>query len=244
MLWLRRKPARERRSCSGSASGLDTGAFEKRILQFIHEDWDPGVLRDFYKSPKPLNTTSIFIPIIKAEDGPKAFGVENEVKPNEYVVWYKVKAAPPEDGTYRFVGTADDILFVRVNHKTVLDGTDYGIDKDLRKLETSIEMTNFNPTFPNNGEFWISLPFHASPADPVDIDILIGEQPGGRSDYFLYIQKDDEEYKKQSNGSPLLPIFQLDAKPVVPKGEPMTFPPFADPAPWTAVAPDDNGANP
>lgn len=228
----------------GQPTGLDPGAYEKKVLEFINSDWDPGVLRDFYKSPKPLNTTSIFIPIIKSEDGPKAFGVENEVKPNEYVVWYKVKAAPPEEGTYRFVGTADDILFIRVNHKTVLDGTDYGIDKELRSQEKSFQMTNFHGTFPNNENFWISLPFQASPSEPVDIDILIGEQPGGHSDYFVFIQKDDKDYPKQSNESPLLPIFQLDAKRVVPKGEPMTFPPFGDPEPWTAVAPDNATDNP
>ncbi len=218
----------------GQPTNMDSGKYEHTILDFINSDWDESVLKDFYKSSKPLSTASIFVPVINAEDGPKAFGVENEVKPNLYVVLYKVTATPPQPGTYHFVGTADDILFVRVNHKTVLDGTDYGIDRELRDKEKSFQMTNFNPTFPNNANFWVGLPFQVSAGESVDIEILIGEEPGGKSDYFVFYQRDDETYEKQSNGSPLLPIFQLDSKPVKPNSEPMSFPPSATtPEPWT-----------
>jgi hypothetical protein len=214
-------------------TSIDSGGYEKKILEFIRSDWDESVLRDFYKSPKALSTSSIFVPVINAEDGPKAFGVENEVKPNLYCVLYKVTATPPQEGTYHFVGTADDIMFVRVNHKTVLDGTDYGIDHELRDKEQSFQMTNFNPTFPNNANFWIGTPFHVDAGESIDIEVLIGEQPGGKSDYFLYIMRDESTYEKQSNGSPLLPIFQLDAKPIKPVSEPMSWPPFAaTPEPW------------
>ena len=217
-------------------TNIDGAGYENKILDFINSDWDESVFRDFYKSPKPLSTSSIFVPVINAEDGPKAFGVENEVQPNLYCVLYKVTATPPEEGTYHFVGTADDIMFVRVNHKTVLDGTDYGIDKKLRDKETSFQMTNFNPTFPNNANFWIGTPFQVSAGESIDIEVLIGEQPGGKSDYFLYIMRDESTYEKQSNGSPRLPVFQLDSKPVQPTGEPMSWPPFAaTPVPWTAT---------
>jgi len=223
----------------GQPTNIDSGGYEHKILDFINADWDESVLRDYYKSPKPLSTSSIFVPVINAEDGPKAFGVENEVKPNLYCVLYKVTASPPQEGTYHFVGTADDILFVRVNHQTVLDGTDYGIDKELRAKEKSFQMTNFNPTFPNNADFWIGTPFHVSAGETVDIEILIGEQPGGKSDYFVYIMRDEDAdaYQKQSNGSPLLPVFQLDSNPIKPVSEPMSWPPFAaPPQPWTAAA--------
>ena len=225
-----------KQSRSGQANGMDSGLYEKRILEFINGNWDEGVLRDYYKSAKPLSTSSIFIPIINAEDGPKAFGVENEVKPNEYCVLYKVTASPPEDGTYHFVGTADDIMFVRVNGKTVLDATDFGIDHELRDKEKSIEMTNYHGTFPNNEKFWIGLPFHVSSHETVDIEVLIGEQPGGKSDYFLFIQRDETTYQSQSNGSPLLPIFQLDDKPIHPDAAPGSYPPSAPtPIPWSAA---------
>ena len=219
-------------------TGFDTGAYHNKIKEFIESNWDPGVLGHFYKSPTPLHTTSIFIPIINAEDGPKDFGVEKEVQPNMYCVWYKVTASPPQDGTYHFVGTADDVLLVRVNHRTVLDGCDYPMIDELRNKQKKFNMTNFDPTFPNNADFWVGDSFHVSAGETVDIDILIGEEPGGKSDYFLFIQRDEDTYQTQSNGAPLLPIFQLDSKPFATKAQPRSYPPFSPtPVPWTAGTP-------
>jgi hypothetical protein len=226
-----------KQTSSRQPTNMDPGGYHNKIAQFIASDWDPSVLHPYYKSNKALHTSSIFIPIIDANDGPKAFGVENEVQPRMYCVWYKVTAAPTEDGTYHFVGTGDDVLLVRVNHKTVLDGSDRAINNAVRSKQTSFNMTNFDPTFGPNGDFWIGLPFHVSAHEPVDIEILIGEEPGGKSDYFLYMQREESTYEKQSNGSPLLPVFQLDSNPIKPNGAPRSYPPIAaTPVPWEASA--------
>jgi hypothetical protein len=222
----------------GQPTNMDPGGYHQKIEAFIANNWDPGILGFYYKAEKALHTSSIFIPIIDANDGPRDFGVEKEVQPCMYCVWYKVTAAPPEDGTYHFVGTADDILLVRVNGHTVLDGSDRTVDKEVRAKQTSFNMTNFDPTFGPNGDFWVGTPFHVSAHDPVEIEVLIGEEPGGKSDYFLFIQRDESTYGKQSNGAPLLPVFQLDANPIKPDGAERTYPPFAPtPEPWEASAP-------
>jgi hypothetical protein len=217
-------------------TNLDPGGYHNKLRDFIAAGWDSDVLRPFYKCPKALSTSSIFVPVIDAADGPKAFGVADQVQPNMYCVWYKVTASPPQDGTYHFVGVGDDILAVRVNGRTVLDGTLYGINDEVRQKQTSFEMTDFNPTCEPDSHFWVGLPFHASATDQADIDILIGEEPGGRSAYFLYIMRDESTYQKQSNGSPLLPVFQLDSKPIQPNSVPQSFPPFSPtPEPWQVV---------
>ena len=224
-----------KQTSSHQPTGMDPGGYHNKIAQFIASDWDPSVLHPYYKANKALHTSSIFIPIIDANDGPRDFGVQNEVQPCMYCVWYKVTAAPTEDGTYHFVGTADDIMLVRVNHKTVLDGSDRTVNEAVRSKQTSFNMTNFDPTFGPNGDFWIGLPFHVSAHEPVDIEVLIGEEPGGKSDYFLYIQREESTYEKQSNGSPLLPVFQLNSDPIKPQGAPRSYPPFAaTPEPWEA----------
>jgi hypothetical protein len=225
-------------------SGMDPGKFHNKVAEFVAGNWNSDLLRTYYKSPKALNTTSIFVPVINAEDGPKAFGVQNEVKPNMYLVWYKVTAAPQQDGTYHFVGVGDDILVVRVNGKTVLDGCDFAVNDAIRQKETNIQMTNFNPTFGDNGNFWIGTPFHVSAGENVDIEVLIGEEPGGKSDYFLFIKRDEDTYQTQSNGSPLLPVFQLDNNPLKPASEDKSFPPFATtPEPWQASAKSNDLSN-
>ncbi|MEI9999198.1 MAG: hypothetical protein WDO13_08490 [Verrucomicrobiota bacterium] len=218
-------------------TNMDPGGYHNTIRQFIADNWNPSVLRPYYKAEKALHATSIFIPIIDAADGPKAFGVQDEVQPRLYCVWYKVTASPAQDGTYHFVGTADDIMLVRVNHRTVLDGSDGTVSDEVRAKQTRFNMTDFDPTFGPNGDFWVGTPFHVSAHEPVDIEVLIGEEPGGKSDYFLYIQRDEDTYEKQSNGAPLLPIFQLDPNPIQPKGEPRSFPPFAKtPEPWEGAS--------
>ena len=222
---------------------MDPGAYHKKLKEFVGSGWNPGVLSDFYKAKNALNASAIFIPTLKAELGPKAFGVEKEVQPDMYCIWYKCTAAPTQDGTYHFVGGGDDVIAARVNGKTVFDGcsTD-SIWADREKEEKNFEMTNFNPTFPGN-KFWIGKAFHVNAGEMVDIDVLIGEQPGGRSNYFLLIQRDEDldSYAKQSNGSPLLPIFQLDSNVIKPQGEPQSYPPVAPtPVPWTPGKPKDN----
>ncbi len=228
------KQTRDRR-----ATNMDPGGYHNKLKAFIAGGWDAAILGDYYKAAKPVYTSSIFIPIIKAEDGPKVFGVENEVKPNMYCIWYKATVIAPRDGIYRFVGAADDILLVRADGRTVLDGSDFPVDDDLRKRQTQFQMTHFNPTFPNNANFWVGSPMHITAGQKIDLDVLIGEEPGGRSDYFLYIQRDEDPPHLQSNGAPLLPVFQLDPKPITLHADPMTYPPFSDtPAPWTAVPAD------
>lgn len=217
-------------------TGMDPGGYHNKIAQFIAADWDPSVLSPYYKSNHSLHTSSIFIPIIDANDGPKDFGVQDEVQPCMYCVWYKVTAAPPEDGTYHFVGTADDIMLVRVNHHTVLDGSDRTVNDEVRNKQTHFNMTNFDPTFGPNGDFWVGTSFHVSAHEPVDIEVILGEEPGGKSDYFLFMQRDETTYDKQSNGSPLLPVFQLDSNPIqLNNAAPRSYPPYAPtPVPWEA----------
>lgn len=221
---------------SGKPTGMNAGKYHDVVKAFIADNWSPSILNQYYMSTVALNTASIFIPTIDAEDGPKAFGVDKEVQPNMYLIWYKVTAAPPQEGTYHFVGVADDILEVRVNHRTVLEGSDRPVNDQMRKKQAKYQMTNFDPTWEGDADFFVGEGFHVSAGEAVDIDVLIGEEPGGRSNYFLFIQRDESTYEKQSNGSPLLPIFQVDNKPIKPVGKPQSWPPFsATPEPWEAV---------
>ncbi len=205
---------------------MNDPAFGHKVKEFIASNWDESLLTPYYKSRVALNTSSIFIPKLDAADGPKAFGVEREVEPNRYLIWYRVTASPPQDGTYHFVGGADDIIVVRVDGKTVFDGSLDAMWSE-RSKETTYPLKTGMGSF---GVLSVGVPFHASAGKPMKIDVLIGEWPGGISSYFLLIEKEKHTYEKQSNGAPLLPIFQLNSDPLTPKG---LFPPFSPtPEPW------------
>ena len=215
-------------------SGMTTGLYHHKMVDFIASNWDLRLLTPYYKAPKPLATPYIFIPTLKASDGPKAFGVEKEVQPDMYVVLYHVRAAPPQEGTYHFAGDGDDVLLVRVNGQTVLDGSLSNIWSG-HAGQKSYPTENFHSTSAGENVLHVGEAFHASPNQPVDIDVLIGEEPGGNSNYFLFIQRDESNYQIQSNGAPLLPIFQVTPNPVAPAGSPPNYPPFSPQVEaWTA----------
>ncbi len=202
--------------------------YHEILMKFVAANWDSQLIEKFYRTQKPLNTSSVFIPTIHAVDGPKAFGVENEVQPKMYVIWYRLTASPTEDGTYHFVGMADDILLVRVNGEMVLDGSLIPVKKDLWTNEKRYPVLDYKPTNDTEkGGLFVGTPVHLHAGDTVNIDVMIGEEPGGWSNYFLYLQREENTYQTQTNGSPLLPIFQVDTNPIHPKGAPGTYPPYS-----------------
>lgn len=91
------------------------------LKKFIKSGWKESTLSKYYKAPKKLYNSHIFISHRLADEAPRAYGCEKTVKPKHWVVVYKGKIVAPKTGKFRFVGLADDILTVRLNGKEVYD---------------------------------------------------------------------------------------------------------------------------
>lgn len=181
------------------------------IDEFLVAGLDEALLNRFFRAAKPLYTTQLAIPMMSAAGAPKAFGVENVVKPSYWVVHYKGQVAPPADGTYRFVGNFDDLLVVAIDRKVVLEGN--RPDTRFPKLAWK-EAADKGPRVAANelaryGN-WITLKAN----QPVDIDILVGERPGGQFHGVLLYEKQGETYPRDGRGQIILPLFQLAANPM------------------------------
>lgn len=201
--------------------------YSSSLDDFIVSGFDEAILNRFFRAALPLYTTQFAIPRMNANGAPKAFGVENVVKPSYWVIHYKGQVAPPEDGTYRFVGNFDDLLIVAINRKVVLDGS--RPDTKFPKLNWK-EAADKGPRVAANelaryGD-WIEL----KAGQPVDIDILIGERPGGWFHGVLLYQKQGETYPRNSKGEAILPLFQLAENPM---NEPNRF--LTDRPVWRCV---------
>lgn len=194
--------------------------------EFLVAGFDEALLNRFFRAALPLYTTQFAIPLMNANGAPKAFGVEAMVKPSYWVVHYKGQVAPPTDGTYRFVGNFDDLLIVAINRKVVLDGsrpdTRFPVlawkdpaDKGPRVAAN--EMSRYGD--------WVNL----KAGQPVDIDILIGERPGGQFRGVILYEKKGETYPRNERGEIVLPLFQTAAQPMTDR----TF--LTDRAPWTCL---------
>src|SRR5690606_35696279 len=93
--------------------------------EFVSDGMDESYLNTYFRAGLPLYATQIYIPKMNANEAPKAFRVHDVVKPRYWIIHYKGQISPPEDGTYRFVGIADDILTVAIDRKIVLVGNRY-----------------------------------------------------------------------------------------------------------------------
>lgn len=169
---------------------MERAFFERSVAQFVDDGYDEGLLNKYYRVPRALYTTQLKIPTIDADSAPKAFGVEKTVEPKKWMVHYKGQIAAPEDGAYRFLGDADDFVVVAINGKTVLVAEMPGTPMGVRWVAKEAAPRGYQAA----GD-WVN--FRAG--EPVDIDIVTGESPGGQYRCILDIQK---------KGSPPVP-FQL-----------------------------------
>jgi hypothetical protein len=188
-------------------SGRD---YAKIVDEFLVSGLDEGLLNRFFRAGRPLYTTQIATGRLNAEAAPKAFGVEGVVQPRLWVVHYKGQVAPPEDGVYRFVGAADDMLAVTIERKVVLVGNHPATKFPVLNWQRAVD-PGPKPAAHEGAIYgdWIEL----RAGRPVDIDILVGERPGGIFNALLLYQKKGEVYPLTKKGEVVLPLFQIAARP-------------------------------
>ncbi len=215
-------------------TGMNLPGYGKVVDEFLSEQWSESVLKRYYQAPQSIYTTQIFIPVMPADGGPKAFGQEKFVEPKLWLIRYKGKIAAPSSGSWRFWGYGGEVCCVRINGKTVLVANHTDVKTPLTHWKS--------PEPPGQpagsgrlvaGE-WIDL----RAGQFVDIDVLIGERGGGTFDCFLLIEKKGDTYGKTNEGYPILPIFQLapNATPAA-KSAPLFM---KDSLIWRALPPSKN----
>jgi hypothetical protein len=180
--------------------------YETALKRFVGGGFQQSGIERFFQGSAPIYTQQVFIPGIGAGDGPKAFGLEKEVQPSRWAVVYRGKVRAPDSGVYRFVGWADDVLVVRFNRNIVLDGSFANVSSWKRR-----KIYNYN--FPHKGfaysGFVVGDPVTVTKGMAYDIEILIGEAPGGHFYAQLLMEKQGENYQKDKDGNPILPVFRV-----------------------------------
>jgi hypothetical protein len=158
-----------------------------------------------------------------ANTAPKAFGADAVIKPGMWIIHYKGQVSPPTPGTYRFWGFSDDLIAVAVNGKTELVSF-FTIWKAPPQVYVKTDPPGEKAA---DGTLVAGDWFTVAANDVIDLDVLIGERPGGTFNAFLMVQKKDQTYQDGSpavmavNGAsageasatspnaPILPIFQV-----------------------------------
>ena len=231
------------------------------LNKFIRSGMRKSGLEEYFVAPKLKYATAFNMPPMSAGEAPKAYGVEDQVKPSYWVCVYRGQIAAPEDGKYRFWGLADDVLVVRVKGRLVLDGcwpehigriSDWqSDDEDSRRFQVNrsdygeIKGMKWMDAFPTiqrglkdgsgfssmlrqvkgeNGQTlaqssymsasnrlvigdWIDL----KKGQRVDMEVLIGEIPGGFFGCRLLVEQRGKTYQQVESDAglrPVLPVFK------------------------------------
>lgn len=172
----------------------------------VQNKWSRNSLMKYYQAPNPLYASQIYIPMTNADDAPKAYNVEKEVKSKAWMALYRGKISPPKTGVYRFVGAADDILVVQLDGRLVLDGS---LNNTTTQFKSDV------PNAPNYKYVGKSLTatigrrMELRAGQFYDIKIALSEAPGGNFAAFLFIQEEGVQYEKDPSGAPILPVFRV-----------------------------------
>jgi hypothetical protein len=199
-------------SGEAGANVFGRGLCPQVISEFLEKGWDTSVFDPFWRSSKKLYATQIFIPPVSSSLAPEKFG---DTSRNEAAYWlahYKGEIAYPKGGRFRFWGFGDDVLFVRINGKIVLDACWEGHYEANMSGWRSSDPDNRRYTLANS-HFRIGDWFELKPGEPVPMEVLIGEIPGGGFSAMLCIQQEGVDYPEREVGGPFLPVFKTAETP-------------------------------
>ena len=209
-------------------TGLHMDGYAETVRSFVARGWKDADLARFYRSPSTLGIYQFFIPNTDAEDGPKAFRTDKEVAPTMWLAHYRATVVAPETGRYHFVGAGDDVMLVGFDGRLVLDR--------CWNLKIKDAAANYNYGY-------TGIPNGFARGDAIDvvkgrsypIDVLIGEEPGGKMFAFLFLEKEGATYRHDARGNPILPVFRVKNVPLPAVDAAADLPPYDPAAPAWSV---------
>jgi hypothetical protein len=165
------------------------------VREFMRRGWSESFVRTrFFSAPEKLMLEHVFIPLIPADEAPKAYKVEDKVKPSRWMAHYKGRVKSPMSGRFRFVGMADDWIAVRWNGKVVLDS---GYDIVAQPAKHKGPPLGVADIFPSG----LPHPLRCGPWNNVSkgteyaMEVAIGETPGGVFYAYLCYETENERGK-------------------------------------------------
>ncbi len=193
------------------AVAMSREEYKAALMRFFRSGWKTSELSRYYQSPKKLYATTILIPTMLSTAAPAVFD-EPDTGGWCWAVHYKGQLVHKDAITFRFWGQGDDVMLVRVNGKIVLNAC-WHDPRGPRTYEyfsplwQSSSPDSWKYYMGNNTAIvgdWITL----EAGVPQDMEVVIGEEPGGGYCAMLCVQVKGVEYPKNRQGGPILPIFK------------------------------------
>ena len=195
-----------KRNRRGNYTGAGNGTYKEKMRLFMHRDWQRSVLSDFYRSPRKIYTTMIVVPPCSSAVAPTAFG-EDEAMGCYWMIHYKGALVHGDDLVFRFWGSGDEVLAVRVDGEMVLaacwDTVQMETVGDLWQTHSAQSRRYY---MGNNRAVvgdWITL----KAGVPREMEVLLGDN-GGEACAMLAVEVKGVEYERNRQGGAILPAFK------------------------------------
>ena len=208
-----------KRSRTGRNIPMSGDQFQVVLSKFVRDDWNPGKLARYYQAPKKTYTTSFMIPTTQSVLGPEAFGESNYLGDPDGVggyYWcalYTGELVYHRDIKFRFWGTGDDVFLVRVNGEIVLEANwedQWGNNLPMMEIAT-----DWQSSAAASRQYWMGIMkaevgdwIELKAGEPLDMEVLIAEIPGGGFGAMLCVEEDGVDYPRKKDGGPTLPMFK------------------------------------
>jgi hypothetical protein len=201
-----------KRTRSGGPTGIEPDEFLTELAKFTRGGWKATDLSKYYKAPRKLYTTHFMIPTMSSAAAPTAFG-EPDMIGYAWAAHYKGEMVHPSGGRFRFWAQGDDIIMVRLNGEIVVDGSvsDSGSGNFRNILSNYVNVTaDSMKYYMGERRAEVGKWFTLEAGVPLDMEVLIGEKPGGSFSAMLAVEEEGVEYPKSPQGGPLLPMFKTE----------------------------------
>ncbi|MCW1885479.1 hypothetical protein OKA04_12135 [Luteolibacter flavescens] len=196
----------------GKAVEYDIGNaqhFITRAHDLQNRRFRDSAFRKFFKAPDTLYLTQLAIPLRPADEGPALFGAGDKMKPSGWLAHYRGKIKAPRTMSFRFVGSADDYIAVQAKGRLRLVAARPELQAPVQDKWEPAAGSDAYPGPMGTLVFgdWIQV----RAGEELEMDLAIGERPGGVVGFLLLVEEKDKEYRTAGNGRPILPIFTTEA---------------------------------
>ncbi len=195
-----------KRNRRGNYTGAGNNTYKERIRIFMHRDWQRSVLSGFYRSPRRIYATMIVVPPCSSAVAPAAFGEEGAAG-RYWMIHYKGALVHRDDIVFRFWGSGDEVLSVRVDGEIVLaacwDTVQMEMVGDLWRSRSADSRRYYMGNNTAVVGDWITL----EAGVPRRMEVLLGDN-GGEACAMLAVEVRGVEYERNSQGGPILPAFR------------------------------------
>ena len=194
----------------GKPVPMDPDTYRQLLKQFVLKGWRTSVFARYYRSPRKLYATTFAVPPVQSALAPEAFG-ESDTIGYCWAAHYKGQLVHYEDIRFRFWGMGDDVMMIRVDGKVVLNACWPGDTEDyFTTVWQSSSADSRKYPLGNNlsvvGD-WVEL----KAGVPLEMEVLIGEVPGGVFQSMLCVEVEGVEYPRNPfRNGPTLPIFKTE----------------------------------